>query len=458
MKQFKLSACLNLKLPAIVSFIGGGGKTTLMRLLAEELTSAGHRVLLTTTTKIYPYPGLRHFYNRDYNNLTIALKSHFAENKIAVAGTCLNDEGKVCGLDKAKIYSLVQELNISVLVEADGAKGKSLKGYRENEPLIPAESDYLMVVAGLDALGLKVSGHKIHRIKLFREFIGPLASKHERITPSIIAAALEQMTSLGLIQAPPARVTYLLNKYDKLREPQSLIEIANALPSASAATQLLSTSTLSSGPVKFIVEHNKMGVKIKVGCVILASGTASRMGQDKLALPFGRRTVLEATVENIITSGIEEIILVVQPGSRWPEIIKNNKVRIIENPDYSMGQSKSLIKGLEQLSPHNQGAMFALGDQPLIKSSTYASLAEAYSKNLKAATYPVYGEKRGNPVIFDRLQWPLLSKLTGDQGGRALLKNLSSFDQDRVRVDDQGVLYDLDTPEDYQKLVDKSLT
>ena len=89
----------------------------------------------------------------------------------------------------------------------------------------------------------------------------------------------------------------------------------------------------------------------------------------------------------------------------------------------------------------HQGVIFALGDQPLIGSDVYKLLMERYKSNFKQVTYPVYQERKGNPVIFDRLLWPLLMQLEGDKGGRAIISSLSPENIEVVHTDNQYILH-----------------
>jgi len=173
-------------------------------------------------------------------------------------------------------------------------------------------------------------------------------------------------------------------------------------------------------------------------------------GTDKLSLPFNQSTVLQSTLEQVKSSGVSEVIVVTVPGSQWKSILTGSKVRVVENALYKTGQASSLKAGLTEVNPKSQGVMFALGDQPLIGSDIYRMLIVRYKANLKTVTYPVYQGRRGNPVIFDRTLWPLLMKLDGDEGGRAIIKNLRAEDVEIIHTDNKYVITDIDTPEDYQ--------
>ncbi|MDR0239832.1 MAG: NTP transferase domain-containing protein, partial [Deltaproteobacteria bacterium] len=125
------------------------------------------------------------------------------------------------------------------------------------------------------------------------------------------------------------------------------------------------------------------------------------------------------------------------------------------------GLSASLQCGLRALLDSPEAArlenvLTLLGDMPLVRQETLALLCtahhEARAGNPKhAATVPLYQGRRGNPVVLSRLIIPRLFDLSGDVGARALLTEFArhvAF----LPVDDHGVLFDVDCPEDYAAL------
>jgi molybdenum cofactor cytidylyltransferase len=97
-------------------------------------------------------------------------------------------------------------------------------------------------------------------------------------------------------------------------------------------------------------------------------------------------------------------------------------------------------------------AVFFLADQPQIPVPLVSALIKQHSKHLAAITAPRVNEKRGNPVLFDRITFPELMQLSGDMGGRKLFDR---YTVDYVDWDDPNILLDVDTPEDYTQLVSK---
>jgi molybdenum cofactor cytidylyltransferase len=125
-------------------------------------------------------------------------------------------------------------------------------------------------------------------------------------------------------------------------------------------------------------------------------------------------------------------------------------VQIVHNKNYQDGQSTSIQKGIESLPANIGSAVFLLADQPQIPVEVIRALVEAHTRELQTILAPlVLEERRANPVLFDRVTFPDLLKLKGDVGGRAI------FDKHRVEYiqwHDDILLFDVDKPEDYEKL------
>ena len=146
--------------PGVTAVIGGGGKTTLLRTAGEELAAAGHTVLLCTTTKIMPFPGLPNVTEGGTAALTAAL----AEHRLVCAGTVLPESGKLTA--PAIPMAHLAELADYVLVEADGSARRSLKAHLSHEPVIPAETNRTICVTGVSGFGLPIA-EAAHRPERF---------------------------------------------------------------------------------------------------------------------------------------------------------------------------------------------------------------------------------------------------------------------------------------------------
>ena len=145
--------------PGVTAVIGGGGKTTLLRTLGEELAEH-HTVLLCTTTKIFPFPDLP--CARTAAELDALRPSH----RLLCAGTDVPGTGKLAAPETP--MALLAERFDYVLVEADGAARRPLKAHAPHEPVIPPEANQIICVVGASGFGQPISeaAHRPERYAL----------------------------------------------------------------------------------------------------------------------------------------------------------------------------------------------------------------------------------------------------------------------------------------------------
>lgn len=173
------------------------------------------------------------------------------------------------------------------------------------------------------------------------------------------------------------------------------------------------------------------------------------MGKLKQLMPFSKSTILEQAIDNLLNSAVDEVIVVV--GYKAEEIEKTiaaKTVKIMLNPNYGEGMSTSIIAGLILVDPRAEAVMLALGDQPLVDSSTINRLIAEFSRHDKGIAVPTYKGKRGHPVILAIKYKAELLKLKGDIGAREIISRHPD-DVLEVGVGSESVITDIDTEDDY---------
>jgi molybdenum cofactor cytidylyltransferase len=189
---------------------------------------------------------------------------------------------------------------------------------------------------------------------------------------------------------------------------------------------------------------------VKIAGIILAAGMGTRMGRTKQLLPFEGRTVLEHVIQNGLAADLDPLILVLGHGAnKILDTILVSRTQVVINSRHKNGMSTSIKAGLTAIGSSCEGAMFLLGDQPLVGPSILKKLIHAATGN--TIVIPTFQGDRGNPVIFGRRFFPELNTLTGDIGGRVLFKDHPERISE-VPVETNAVCFDLDTPEDYEIL------
>ncbi len=190
-----------------------------------------------------------------------------------------------------------------------------------------------------------------------------------------------------------------------------------------------------------------------IGAVVLAAGQSRRMGKPKLVLPWGSRTVIEHVVQILLAAGVPEIVVVTGGASAAVEtVLKDYPVSLAFNPEYAQSEMITTLQiGIRALSPACQAGLVVLGDQPTIESEVVKKVMETYLDTRAAITIPSFRMHRGHPWLVARALWPELLSLDKDQSMRDFLQ--AHPDEIRyIPVETPGILHDLDTPEDYQRL------
>ncbi len=187
-----------------------------------------------------------------------------------------------------------------------------------------------------------------------------------------------------------------------------------------------------------------------ISAIILAAGGSKRMGEPKLLLPWGEATILERVVENVLGSGVDEVVVVL--GHRAGEMearIAGQAVKRTVNANYQGGMSTSLICGLGPVDARCRAVMVVLGDQPSITSEFMRALLAAFSRGNKGIALPVFQGRRGHPVIFDIKYRDELMALRGDVGAKGVI-DAHPDDILAVEVEDDMALRDINNPRDYE--------
>jgi molybdenum cofactor cytidylyltransferase len=192
----------------------------------------------------------------------------------------------------------------------------------------------------------------------------------------------------------------------------------------------------------------------RIGAVILAAGTSSRMGEAKQLLRLGGNTLLGQVLENVRGSRVNDIVLVLgHEAEKIKGMVSTVNLSVVINESYQQGMGTSLRTGLAALSPGVDAALIVLADQPFIHPETLDLLMDQYMQSNAQIVVPTYKGFRGNPVLLDRSVFSEVMALTGDIGCRSIFGNhLEGIV--KQPVEDIGILLDLDSKEDFELMHD----
>lgn len=187
-----------------------------------------------------------------------------------------------------------------------------------------------------------------------------------------------------------------------------------------------------------------------VSAILLSAGRSSRMGRSKPLLPLGDKPVVRHCLETLLQGGMDEVILVVGIcGQAVVEAVVDLPVIVVRNPEPESEMADSVRCGLRAVSDSSDAVMVALVDHPLVKPATLRALCEHYARTSADIVLPTYRGRCGHPTLFSRNVLEEIRLLT-------TLHEVVRREPERVEtvpVRDSGVLIDMDTLKDYQKVL-----
>ncbi len=436
-----------LKSKEVVAFVGGGGKTSAMFRLADELVAQGKRVITTTTTRIaieqtqlapqcLNYDGSFDFGARVLDALN-------ARSHVLIVGA-ETVEGKVVGVPPTLVDDLATLDDVdAILVEADGARFRPFKAPAEHEPVIPSSTTLLVPVIGVRALGAPLGDEYVHRAEIVARLAG--ANLGQAITPNIAARVLTHAEG-GLKNQPRgSRAIAFINQIEDDQELSAARTLARLMLGYGAISAVALGAAQHAEPVR--ETHRRVAI------IVLAAGAGTRMeGRIKQLLTWRGKPLIQNAIDLATKSFAQQIVVVL--GAHAEEVrlvIHNAPVQVVINPDWATGHASSIRTGLRGLSPLVDAALFVNADQPLLTSAVLEKILQRYHETDAPIVVPFYAGKRSSPVLFGRTHFGELMHLTGEQGGREML-GLYRDEMARVDFDDAQLGFDVDTPEDYAQL------
>ena len=190
--------------------------------------------------------------------------------------------------------------------------------------------------------------------------------------------------------------------------------------------------------------------------IILAAGQSSRMKTSKIILLWGEHSVIGNIILAFQKAGISEIVVVTGGYREMVETeVKKYNIQTIYNPNFKNGEmAVSLQTGMELLDQACDGIFIALGDQPEIDPSDLQEMIEQSRNSPEKLIIPSYNMRRGHPWLVPEKYFNEIKGLRPPETMRSFIQS----HQDEIVyyvVKNSGILTDLDTPEDYQRLKPK---
>jgi putative nucleotidyltransferase with HDIG domain len=192
-----------------------------------------------------------------------------------------------------------------------------------------------------------------------------------------------------------------------------------------------------------------------IAAIVLAAGYSARMGDFKPLLKLGGFTAIEHSVRCFLKAGIGDVRVVTgYRASEVAEAVKSLDVSLVYNPSFAGGMYSSVQAGIRSLGPRVRAFFILPADHPLIKTATVQKLLACFhSSGGQGIFYPVFNGRRGHPPLISTRYVDDILNGSNPDGLQGLLNRFEDRAVD-VEVADDGVLLDMDTPEDYQTLLD----
>jgi molybdenum cofactor cytidylyltransferase len=191
---------------------------------------------------------------------------------------------------------------------------------------------------------------------------------------------------------------------------------------------------------------------LRIEAILLAAGESRRMGFPKPLLMVGDKTFLARSADSILAVAPRLIVVLGAHSERIrPAIPPDPRIVAVENPRYLAGQLSSLKVGLGAVAGDGDAVLVHLADHPLVQRSTFERVVAEFERGRGAIVIARCAGKRGHPVVFSRALFAELLAAPEEEGAKAVV-NRDPARIVYVDVDDPGVMLDLDTPADLQRV------
>ncbi len=204
-------------------------------------------------------------------------------------------------------------------------------------------------------------------------------------------------------------------------------------------------------------KSDKPITNFNIAIIILAAGSSSRLGKPKQLLPYQNQTLIKYAVKTALQTFAKAVVVVT--GFLHEELVGevgSEITQIVHNPDWQEGMGSSIRTGIKSLNHFLQldAALIMLCDQPLITARHLNQLITKFHGDKRSMiTATSYAETQGVPAIFDKSLFSTLEVLPGNRGAQWLFKD---YQEQLECVSFEGAVVDVDTEEDYLKLIQLS--
>jgi molybdenum cofactor cytidylyltransferase len=187
-----------------------------------------------------------------------------------------------------------------------------------------------------------------------------------------------------------------------------------------------------------------------VAIVVLAAGSSTRMGQNKLLLELDGETLVRRAVRRALGVGAGSVIAVVgHEAERVRAELHDLSCEIVVNPDHALGMRTSLQAGIARIREHAGAALILLADMPYVSQAMMRGLIERYGAGQEPLVISRYGEVKAPPMLYDRALFEELLALGENRCAKYVVKR---HEHEAASVSwPESALRDIDVVEDYER-------
>jgi molybdenum cofactor cytidylyltransferase len=188
----------------------------------------------------------------------------------------------------------------------------------------------------------------------------------------------------------------------------------------------------------------------RVGAVVLAAGSSTRMGRNKLLLELGGETLVRRAVRAALGAGADPVVVVLgheEPRVR-AELAGLDCIPVV-NRDHAEGAGTSVRTGVRRLAAEGgvDALVVVLADMPFVTAEMIAALAERYRESRPPLVASHYGEVQAPPTLYDRALFDELLSIPGERCAKQVVRRHQH--EAAVVSWPEGALRDIDVPADY---------
>jgi molybdenum cofactor cytidylyltransferase len=189
---------------------------------------------------------------------------------------------------------------------------------------------------------------------------------------------------------------------------------------------------------------------VGVAAAVLAAGSSTRMGRNKLLLDLGGETMVRRAVRAAIAAGLDEVVVVL--GHDEPLVraeLAGLPCTLVVNPDHGQGAGASLRTAVRHLATAN-AIVIVLADMPFVTSGMIAAVVARYRETGAPVVASHYGAVQAPPTLYDRALFGELLAIPDDRGAKEVVRR---HEHEAAVVSwPESSLRDVDVPADYDRV------